>query len=393
LLTDHVRYLSETIGPRPSASDSEKHAAEYVRDRLADFGCETAIEHFPALRTYSWLHILHFSMVIAAWAAMKNFPIASLIVSAAALVSYVLETSSIDLLSRFFPGRISSNAIGFRIPRRPSLAKVVICAHIDSSRSALFFHPALVKNFRATYVLTLTAMILTVAASAVFIAGPGTQWLWIASGIVNLQVLAAALMLIDREIRGRHTPGAVDNASGVAAMLGAAEKLAGVQLDYTEIEFVGTGSEESGLFGIKHHIEKNWHDKDRTYIINIDHVGTGNIAVATREGMILRRSANPDLVADAMEFKLSSTGSPPAKKDFRTMLTDGYAALMRGYMAMSVMSFKDDGGLANWHWHTDVAENISEDNLRDASDLAAHLVMCIEEHSKEANRELIETYG
>ena len=60
------------------------------------------------------------------------------------------------------------------------------------------------------------------------------------------------------------------------------------------------------------------------------------------------------------------------------MLTDGYAAQMRGFPAVSIMAFQPDGTLANWHWHTDVAEAIREENLADAAALAAHLVRSVD---------------
>jgi hypothetical protein len=39
---------------------------------------------------------------------------------------------------------------------------------------------------------------------------------------------------------------------------------------------------------------------------------------------------------------------------------------MGGYRAMSIMAFDEEGVIPNWHWETDVAENLDETNLSEA---------------------------
>lgn len=383
MLTEHVRYLSETIGPRPSASQAEREAAEYIRAKFDSFGYNTDIDTFPALKTYSWLHFLHNMLFITAWALYFVSPPAAVVLCAAGLVSFALDVSSFAGLSILFPKSESCNTVAYKVPARPAVRKVIVSAHIDSSRSALFFHPKLVKNFRGTFVTNLAAMLATFAGAILFAAGFRSHWIWIITGILNIQLAVAALMLLDREIRGRHTPGAVDNASGVAAMLGAASMLAGKKLRRTEIEFVATGSEESGLFGMIHHMEKNWHDKTRTYVLNIDHVGIGDITATTREGMLLRRDSDPRLIELAASASGGETGISAKQRDFNTMLTDGYAAMMRDFKAISIMAFAPDGTLPNWHWHTDTADEINGDNLETAARLVADMILAIEQESED----------
>ena len=390
MLIDHVKYLSETIGPRPSASAEEGEAATYVAGELSALGYETRIENFPALKTYSWLHVLYHTAILTAWALVPGAPWVSVALSAAGLAAWAMDVSGRTGLSFLFPKSRSSNAVGYRMPKKPMLAKVVVSAHIDSSRSAVFFNPKIVKGFRRTFVLTALAMGATLAAAAVSAAGVKLYYAWIVAGVLNIQTAAAALLLVDRELRGRHTPGAVDNASGVAAMLGVARALADRQFDHLEIEFVGTGAEESGLFGMAHYLKNHWNDPARTLFVNIDHVGTGLVSVTAREGMLLRRDCDAAALGWAGSFPLPSTGRTPQIMDFRTMLTDGYAALARGCRAVSIMAFNPDGTLPNWHWHTDVAGHISEDNLGDAAALALHIIHCLE---SETLREAGESAG
>ncbi|HOO55422.1 MAG TPA: M28 family peptidase [bacterium] len=378
MLKKYVEYLSVKVGPRPSASPAEAEAADYIRGRLDEFGYATEIQEFGALKTFSWLHVLHFGMVLAGWALMNVLPVVTVVLAVAGLAGYAAESSGIELISRIFPKSKSRNVIASLPPSKPARAKVIISAHMDSSRSAMFFHPRLVGTFRQTFVITVTAMITTIVVAALYSLGYGSTWMWAVSGVLNLQILVALLMLIDREIRGKHTPGAVDNASGVAAMLGAAEMMAGEPPEFLELEFVATGSEETGLFGMIHHVEKNWHDINNTYVINIDHVGIGRLVLTGREGMFIRKACDERLLGAAESFRLPSTGEPVSRHDFKTMLTDGYAAQMRGFRTVSIMAFQEDGTLANWHWHSDVAEPVAEANLQDAASLAVHIIKTID---------------
>ncbi len=382
MLTDHVRYLSETIGPRPPASPAEKKAVDYVREQFEALGYDTQTDEFPALRTFSRLHILHYIMFIAAWSLFPTMPVLSVLLCLVGLVSFTFNVSGFSGLSVFFPKSRSRNVVAYRVPARPSVRKVIVSSHVDSSRSALLFHPMLVKNFRCILLADLVAMASTLAAAIIFAAGFRPVWLWAAAGILDIQLAAALLILVDMELRGRHTAGADANASGVAAMLGAAAELSGDKFRHTEIEFVATGAKVSGLFGMIHHLEKNWHDKTRTYVINIDHVGIGDITVTSGEGILIRKKTGARLLEAATSINLENAGRPPCRLDLCTMLTDGYAALIRGFDSISIMAFMPDGTLPNRYRHADTVENISGCNLSDASLLVAQMIRNIETESE-----------
>jgi 4-aminobutyrate aminotransferase-like enzyme len=59
---------------------------------------------------------------------------------------------------------------------------------------------------------------------------------------------------------------------------------------------------------------------------------------------------------------------------YHGLSTDATAALARGYRAMSVMGFDVDGRIPNWHWHTDVTENVSPELVELASAFVTALV-------------------
>ncbi|MEW5946572.1 MAG: M28 family peptidase [bacterium] len=369
----HVRHLSETIGPRPSASENERKAALYVKRTLEQMGIPAQMTEFKALPTYSFLYMTIYTLFLAAALLVTAAPAAALALSALGILFYLTENSTLETLARLFPKRASHNAAGALVPDGEISRTVIVSAHLDSSRSALFFHPALVKGFRSTFLTTIAAIAWTFALGAAGTAAGTRIPFWLALPAAAYMAFTAAL-LIHREIAGRHTHGAVDNASGVAAMLGAAELLKNAPPHGKRVVFVATGSEESGLFGMVNFLRKNRFDPETTRFLNIDHVGTASLSYTTREGMIVRRKCDPEMIAIAGNFPLPSTGRPPLARDFSTMLTDLCAPLVRGFNGMSIMAFNDDGTLPNWHWKTDVAQNISEANLTDAAALAAHII-------------------
>lgn len=233
-LIEHVNHLSVAIGPRGSTTENERKAAEYVRRRLETLGIPAAIEEFKALDTYSWLYVAIYAHFLAAALLMWAWPAAGAALCALGFFFYVTENSTIETLGRLFPKRTSWNVIGQLRPEKPTDNTVVVSAHIDSSKSALFFHPALVKGFRNTFVSTIATM-LGIFGLCMAAAVTGSKlFFWIGLPLAAY-IAVTILMLVHREAFGRHTPGAADNASGVAAMLGAAEKLAAEKPNDAEI--------------------------------------------------------------------------------------------------------------------------------------------------------------
>jgi hypothetical protein len=71
-------------------------------------------------------------------------------------------------------------------------------------------------------------------------------------------------------------------------------------------------------------------------------------------------------------------------QSYRTMPTDTTAALARGYKAMSVMAFVD-GALPNWHWITDTYKNVSEENIKKASEFILRIIRGVDEKESETH--------
>ncbi len=63
LAIDHVRVLAGKIGPRPAASDQERIAGEYIRNRFSEFGWQVQNQEFSRVMAVDKLSLKKFSLV------------------------------------------------------------------------------------------------------------------------------------------------------------------------------------------------------------------------------------------------------------------------------------------------------------------------------------------
>lgn len=140
-----------------------------------------------------------------------------------------------------------------------------------------------------------------------------------------------------------------------------------------EVWFVATGAEEVGTVGMKAFLATYGRELADAVIINLDNVGSGAVAYITREGMAKRYEADRRLVG-ATRRAVREADLPVKGREYRGLSTDATPALVRGFRAMSVMAFDINGRLPNWHWTTDTADGVSEDNLQTSVDLVTAII-------------------
>ena len=129
-----------------------------------------------------------------------------------------------------------------------------------------------------------------------------------------------------------------------------------------EVWFVATGAEEAGTWGMRAFLDAYGPDLKGALIINLDNLGTGVLHMVTEEGMARRYRSDRRLVSAGKRVSREND-LPVRARPYNGLSTDATPALARGYRAMSVMAFDANGRLPNWHWHTDVEENVDPGNL------------------------------
>ncbi|MDY0088125.1 MAG: M28 family peptidase [Coriobacteriia bacterium] len=234
LATEHVHQLATVIGPRPATTDTEAEAAEYIESVFESRGLDVEVQEFDCPRTYSWAYALYHLLTIAAavasgWAYLRwpAFVVATLV----AFLMWMDLDTRFGLSGWLPPKGPSQNVIARHVPkvRRGERAqRVIVVAHYDSAKASLAFAPSMVKNFGGTFALmkwlTIAVPVFILVAALPFAAewAPYTWYLTIA---VSAYLVVPLLINVHREIAFASVDGANDNASGVAVMLGVAERL------------------------------------------------------------------------------------------------------------------------------------------------------------------------
>jgi len=365
-LLETVRALAEEIGPRPPTSAAEAQAAAYVNARMRQAGLDVDVQTFRAVSTCSLPYGL-LCLLSALTPLLYSFSRpAALALSLLALAGFVLESLSFPAVSSWLPRGKSQNVVGTRPAAREPRQHLVILAHLDSSRAALFFHPRLAGGFRRLFLVAVAAM----ASLPLWVGlgwGLGTPWLWYAQMLPAAYLGLGLLSILHREIFMRHVPGANDDASGVAVLVRLAEELDNLQ--HTDLWFVATGCEESGQHGVRSFLQHYPFPRANTFVLNLDSLGQGELSVVVQEGMLWKHRADSFLLSLASQADAADIGIDADPRTFHTINTDAQVALVRRFRTLTLMAL-EDGRLPHWHWTTDRLENVQPELLERAARLA-----------------------
>lgn len=327
---------------RRSAGAGERTSAAWCARRLEECGAEDVrVVPYRYQQSFGRLHALHFAA-----AALGRLP------AAAALASFELDYSGrAQPVRRLMGTEEGANVIG-RLPARGEHRwTVVLVAHHDAANTGLMWHPRLAppafEKGQPPFSL------LPELAMAVAAAGPRRL------RAPARALLAAAIALSLEVARGATVPGASDNATGVAAVLALAERLAADPLPATEVIVVLPGSEESGMGGMAAWLAdaRDRLDPATTLVLGLDTLGAGEPTVLSAEGPLWRvryRDEELDLADAAAEA--ASLARP---RRFRLGgWTDPALAALAGLPAISLLSMGTDNRLSNYHLPTDTPDRV-----------------------------------
>ena len=162
-----------------------------------------------------------------------------------------------------------------------------------------------------------------------------------------------------------YSPGANDNASGVAAVLALAKRLAKNPLEATEVHLAFTGCEEVGARGMSAYLDQHGKDlgREALYII-LDEVGLGVPKYLTNDGLLIKHRTHPR----ALEAARKASQALPAIKIQEgpgLAYTDALQATKRGLIALTLCTIPDplSGDESHWHRMSDTLENIHVEDI------------------------------
>jgi acetylornithine deacetylase/succinyl-diaminopimelate desuccinylase-like protein len=329
-----IRALAGMV--RDSADAGERAAAAWVHGRLLEAGVEdVAREPYRHPRTYVWSHLIHALAGLSRRRAVRLL----------AALSYELEVSGrLQWSQRLGPRGQGTNVVA-RLPAAGTVERTfVLVAHLDAQRSGLVWDRRLIE---AGARRRLAAKAMTPAAAA--------EALVIASGFRPLVALNVAALL-DTGLRAT-VPGANDNASGVAALLELARRLATAPLPATEVLLAFVGAEESGMGGMRQFLADHPLDPRRSFVLGLDTIGSGRPIVASAEGAVLaHRYRDEDLALVERGARRAGLDAPERWRIGGW--TDPILARFAGVPTASVLSVGENGMYTHYHRMDDEPQHV-----------------------------------
>ncbi|AOV07330.1 M20/M25/M40 family metallo-hydrolase [Sporosarcina ureilytica] len=270
---EHIKYLSETIGPRVGGLESEKEAADYVASQLKSYGYDVEYQYFPVADQYI-ADVTFADGTSWQLGAAPNGKISKEAVTAE--VVYVEGGTEAGDFSEDVEGKIvlltrANSTSDYRLQVDHAVnagASGVILQSVVGGRG----------NYGSTFNPSLTKQYDVPVYGAAYIQG---LWLQeqLEEGPVELQLTATHYSDLEsvnvigtkkaknkksnnkEVILSAHmdsvvgAPGANDNASGTGLMLELARVFKGYNTD-KDLKFIAFGSEERGLLGSRYYVDQ-----------------------------------------------------------------------------------------------------------------------------------------
>jgi hypothetical protein len=346
VLDDLIRELSAI--DRPSGSPGERRAAEWLAERLGGARLEEHPVHGNFWRPIGLLSVL---------GAVGNRALAA---GAALLLVDEIDCGTYAFRNALGRRRTAVNVVAERgdadAPRT-----VVVMAHHDAAQTGLIFHagpqrwigthfPSVIENND-----TAAPMWWPTVLAPLLVAFGGRRLRRLGRALC-----AGTAFFMGDMGRRAAVPGASDNATGVAVLVALERRLRERPVSGLRVLLVSAGAEETLQEGIRGFARRHFPElpADSTWFLNVDSLGSRDLTLLEGEGPFRMREYTQsfkDLVARA-----GDRAGVPLRRGMRARTsTDGTVPLRAGYPTATLVSINEFKSIDNYHWPTDVPENVN----------------------------------
>jgi hypothetical protein len=173
----------------------------------------------------------------------------------------------------------------------------VLVAHVDAARSGVMFRrrkrppPRALRRLRTLagpMDVVFWAVVVELVLAVVRLAAGDSDLLTAFQFAATIPLLVGAMLFVDIALSDV-VPGANDNASGVAAVLEAGRRLGERPPEHLDVWLLFTGAKEAHMLGIRAWLKAHEDELDRrrTFFVNVDSVGDGDVRAVSGEGFVL----------------------------------------------------------------------------------------------------------
>ncbi len=365
---------------RPPCSEGERRAAEWLQGRLARAGvARAAIEEETGYGTYPPTLLAIGALAGAgAGAALRGRRAlgAALALAATGAFADEIENGPRVVRRRLRRARTLRNVVA-RLGPEDAERTLVVLAHHDAPQTGAVFDqgmqrkafelmPRFMDRFRTSVPLWWIGLACPLGTVATALTGRRTP-ARVGLGAALLSIAAMADIA-----RSPTVPGANDNASGVAGLVALAELLAERPVPGLRVLLVSCGAEEALQDGIRGFLQRHAEDlpRGRTWVLNLETIGSPALALLEGEGPLVMRDYHDPSFRDLVARAASSAGLA-LERDLRSRAsTDSVIPSRAGYPTATLSSVTSWRSLANYHWPSDVPENLDYGTVADAVTVA-----------------------
>ena len=380
----HVKHLSVTIGPRGSATHDEKKAAEYIEHVYRNLGLSPIVESFKSAKS-AWLPFALGAGLVLLGETLYFVGgfyglLLAILISLTALVSLVLELTFKSNLYRWVLPKGESQNVSVKVPSTgPPRETVILIGHMDTHRMPIAYRsPRWVAFFRTLTTTTFGSVILLLVLYIIdfFLDFFLIQILTL---VFSVPVIILFFMAASADTTG-YTPGANDNASGTAIVIGLVERALKSGLQNTDLWAINSGCEEVGAYGAQDWVKQHINEVEGAIFLTIDNVGGKGTdpCYLTKETLIFPYESDPAL----LELAESVAGENPELKvrphEMRAAYTEGAIGINAGLRCLTFVNYTPNGMIPDWHQPSDTFENVDWDVVQRTEEFLWKLIQQID---------------
>jgi Peptidase family M28 len=264
-------------------------------------------------------------------------------------------------------GRVSDvGRVGEPAPvSEPMTGTLVVLAHHDAPQTGLLFDQTLQRKIHELAPQLLARVRTPPPQWWIGLAGPLCSLAGALTGRRRFARAALAIGAFGTAIvadvwRTDTVPGANDNLSGVAALVGLSELLRADPLPGLRVLLVSCGAEETLQDGVRAFIASHRHELQpgRTWFVNLDMVGSPHLAMLEAEGPVWMESYTGPWLRDLLAERAEALGIA-LERGFRARASsDSVIPSRAGYPTAMLISITDWRTPANYHLPSDVPANL-----------------------------------
>jgi hypothetical protein len=380
---DQLREVVETLAPleRRAGSPGETQAAEWLCERLVRAGAPARVEQVKFRNGYAGL-LLPLGASATAAGALAITGRGRRVAALLGLLTALGIADDVDNRRRIWRRlvarpRDTTNVVA-EIGDPDAARTLVVLAHHDAAPTGWIFDQslqrAIARRFpklieRATSSLPLWWP--TIAAPALIALGALTgRRGMLATG--TLMGLGNTVVGADIA-RSPVVPGANDNLSAVAALVGLAERIREQPIAGLRVVLASCGAEEVLQGGIYDFTDRHLRELDpsRTWVLNLDTVGSPRLLMIEGEGVLKIEDYPDPAFRDLIADTAAAIGVPLLRGQRARSSTDSVVPMRAGYPVATVVSIEPDTKLlSNYHLPSDTPENLDFGTVAEAVELA-----------------------